>query len=115
MDKSLNMSPQQGEIAQAPLLTNHQFKGSYGNRIGQGEQGGGKFGKSGDQTDESRGGENRKQRRDAYGNYLHSYNTRALTTSGNTASTGVSHNTAGTAFDTSISRYSPNQAQVINF
>ena len=100
------MSPQQGEIAQAPLLTNHQFKGSYGNRIGQGEQGGGKFGKSGDQTDE---------RRDAYGNYLHSYNTRALTTSGNTASTGVSHNTAGTAFDTSISRYSPNQAQVINF
>jgi hypothetical protein len=110
MDNALNMSPQIGEVAQPGLISKRAFKGQAGwGQVGQ--QGGGKFGSSGNKNNQARG----KQGRKAYDNYTKEYTQQQLTQSGNIASTGVRNQSAGTAFDTSISRYSPNQAPTINF
>jgi hypothetical protein len=91
MDNALNMSPQIGEVAQPGLISKRAFKGQAGwGQVGQ-------------------------QGRKAYDNYTKEYTQQQLTQSGNIASTGVRNQSAGTAFDTSISRYSPNQAPTINF
>ena len=109
MDNALNMSPQIGEVAQPALISKRQFKGQGGwGQVGQ--QGGGLFGKSGNTNNQSKG----KQGRKAYDNYTKEYTQQQLTQSGNIAATGA-HASVGTAFDTSISRYSPNQSPVINF
>ena len=104
------MSPQIGEVAQPALISKRAFKGQGGFGM-VGQQGGGKFGSSGNKNNQAKG----KQGRKAYDNYTKAYTQQQLTQSGNIAATGVSHSSAGTAFDTSISRYSPNQSPVINF
>ena len=109
MDNSLNMSPQIGEIALPSLISKRAFKGQAGYGM-VGQQGGGKFGSSGNKNNQARG----KQGRKAYDNYTAQYTQAQLTQSGNVAATGA-HASVGTAFDTSISRYSPNQAPTINF
>lgn len=105
MDNSLMNAPTYTDPVQKEL-TRQQYENTLdNNQSDQGDcelRGNCRIGGKGDRTD-------------SYDSYLHKQVGVQIEHSGYTAQTGGSQVATGSAFDTTLSRYSPNVAQVINF